>query len=140
MDGSEIPAGNALLSSIDDFSADWAPSSELVSLFCRAADLPRAPEVPRMGAPLLYLYTEIDENELRGLGLRTKAGPGAAAGASMGELVWALPLQGGAKPGIFIGVSPDSGTVSVVWPRPGEGDEELSARARETMARVRPLD
>jgi len=136
----DIPEGDQLIAVLPTFAADWAPGSELVSLFLHARDLPEAIEIPPLGAPDLHLYTEIGENELRNLQLFTRAAPAAGAGAKIGDEVWPAYSTRKDPYGIFLGVTPASGVVHVVWPRAGEPESSLRKRAEREMGRVIKLD
>ena len=107
----------------------------------RASDLPEAPEAPRIGPPPLYLYTQVDADILMAQGI---FGPKGQPVMSSGDPVALSPglLDPGMSnlPGTFIGMSPDSSVVHVVWQHPTRTPAQHRQLVRDMQNRVRPLD
>jgi hypothetical protein len=143
VDKQGVPEGKELLDRLDEYTARWAPPEEASTMMVgiRASDLPEAPEAPRIGPPPLYLYTQVDADILMAQGI---FGPKGQPVMSSGDPVALSPglLDPGMSnlPGTFIGMSPDSSVVHVVWQHPTRTPAQHRQLVRDMQNRVRPLD
>lgn len=107
----------------------------------RASNLPDAPKAPRIGPPLLYLYTRVSADILLSQGI---FGPRGQDVVRIGDPVALNPglLDPGMSnpPGTFIGMSPDSGVVHIVWQHPARTPQQHRRLVGDMQNRVRPLD